>query len=87
MIKYDIIPKQRILSWGLQSVKQRRGDWGYGSRVPESVRDVCAFDCRNWIWRLQVKTIYLGEQREIAAVFSMEHVSLRTERDPSVLPV
>ena len=60
-------------------------DRGFGSRVPESVRDVCALDCRNWIWRPQVKFIYLGGQRESAAVFSMEHVSLRTERDPSVL--
>ena len=70
---------------GLQSVKQRRGDRGFGSRVPDSIRDVCALDCRNWIWRPQIKFIYVGGQRKIAAGFLMEHVSLRTERDPSVL--
>ena len=80
-----IIPQQRIRLWGLQSVEQRRGDQGFGSRVPDSVRDVYALDGRNWIWRPQVKIIYLGGQREIAAVFSMEHVSLCTEPDPSVL--
>ena len=80
----DIIPQQRIRLWGLQSVKQRRGDQGFESRVP-CTRDVCAIDCRYWIWRPQVKIIYLGEQRGIAAVFSMEHISLRTDRDPSVL--
>ena len=57
----------------------------FGSRVPDNVRDVCALDCRNWVWRPQVKISYLAEQREIAAVFSMEHVSLRTETDPTVL--
>ena len=77
---YIYIPQQRIRFWGLQSVKQRRGDRGFGSRVSDSVRDVCALDCRYWIWRPQV-----GGGLEIAAVFSMEHVSLRTERDPSVL--
>ena len=80
-----IFPQQRIRLWGLQSVKQGRGDWGFGSRVPDSVGDVCALDCRNWTWRPQVKIIYLGWQRENAAVFSMEHASLRTEPDPSVL--
>ena len=84
-VRHHRIPQQRIRLWGLQSVKQRRGDRGFGSRVPESVRDACALDCRNWIWRPQAKIIYLGGQREIAAVSSMEHVSLRTERDPSVL--
>ena len=127
-----IIPQQPVRLWGLQSVKQRRGDWGFGSRVPDSVRDVCALKCRNWIWRPQVKIIYLWgaardcsslfdgtfahggrskcahsvrthqccrmnrsscgrreiqvcSRRENAAVFSPEHVSLRTEKDPSVL--
>ena len=61
-----LIPQQRIRLWGLQSVKQRRGDCGFGSRVPDSVRDVYAHDCRNWIWRAQVKLIYLGGQREIS---------------------
>ena len=80
------IPQERIRFWGLQSVKQRSGDRGFGSRVPDSVRDVRALDCRNWIWRPQVKTcLFWGVQCEIAAVFSMEHVSLRTDGDPSVL--
>ena len=79
-----MFPQQRIRLWGLQSVKQRHGDWGFGSRVPDNVRDVCALDCRNWIWRPQEKIIYLGGHCEIAADFSMKHVSLRTERDPSV---
>ena len=43
------IPQQRIRLWGLQSVKQRRGDRGFGSRVPDNVGDVCALDCKNWI--------------------------------------
>ena len=80
-----LFPQQGIRLWGLQSVKQRRGDRGFGSRVPESVRDVRALDGRDWIWRPRVKIIYPGGQREIAAVSSMEQVSLRTERDPSVL--
>ena len=33
---------------------------------------MCALDCRSWIWRPQVKIIYLGGQCEITAVFSME---------------
>ena len=55
-----IIPKQRIRLWGLQAVKQRHGDCGFGSRVRDSVRDVCALDSKNWFWRPQVKIIYLG---------------------------
>ena len=73
------IPQQHIRLWGLQSVRQRRGDRGSGSRVPDSVRDVCALDCKKWIWRPQVKIIYLGGRNEIAAVFSMEHLTVRTE--------
>ena len=98
-----IIPQQRIRSWGLQSVKQRRGDRGFGSRVPDSVMDVCVFDCRNRIWRLQVKNhlsseaardrssffdggeIQVCSRRENAAIVLPEHAPLCTERDPSVL--
>ena len=125
MIVISIIPQQRIRLWGLQSVKQRRGDRGFGSRFPDSVRDVCALDCRDWIWREAARdrnslfdgtclfaqaarsncapgvrtqqsfcrNMCLCARREIqvcllrenAAVALPEHVSLRTERDPSVL--
>ena len=74
-----------VYASGVYNVKKLPGDWGFGSRVPDSVRDMCALDCRNCIWRPQAKVIDLWGQREIAAVFSMKHDSLRTEQDPSVL--
>ena len=77
---YIFFPQQRICLWGLQSVKQRRGDWGFGSRVPASVRDVCALDYRSWIW------IQVCLCRANTAVCRMNMSScLRTERDPSEL--
>ena len=63
-------PQPRTRLWSLQSVKQRRGDRVFGSRVPDNVRDVCVLDCRNWIWRPRVKIhLSYGAARDRSSLF------------------
>ena len=78
---YLIFPQQRIRLWGLQSAKERRGDRGFGSRVPDSVRYVCVLDCRNWIWHPQVNNhLSLGAARDRSSPFDGTCLFARGER-------
>ena len=69
MYIYIYVPQQRMRLWGLQSVQHRRGDWGFGSRVPDSVRDVCAPHCRNWMVSASQNHLSWGAARDRSSLF------------------